>query len=587
MESGNKEGRILLKKHIRSRLPAYALAFAILACANVVYSFYPKILGDFTTALEHSGLTSSAIIRYSLYLTAIAIGYGGLFGIGQFLNHRSGRWFEFKARERLFAHFSTLSDAYYAKNGIGKLLSYAMNDVTTVRESIANGLNQLTNAIVLLASVLIMMATSGIPLYLIAVCALPLLSIPFLVTYFGPRIRDRSRQVQESLADMTESAEEQFGGIRVTKAFAVEEIAWTRFGAKVEAIRERQLSLVKVSSLFQALIPFAGGVSLMLAIAYGGYLAANGIITLGRFVELTLYMKMIVTPLQQIGNVFNIMQRSRASLDRIDQLLATKPDIRDAEHAVDLPLAESRLDIKGLTFTYPDSGTPALRDVEFVLQPGQTLGIIGKTGSGKSTLVKLLLRVYDPPKGTIFIGGRDILDVKLASLRSRIAYVPQDGFLFSTTIRDNISFYDRSSSLEQVEQAARLAEIYDNIAGFPQGFETRLGERGMTLSGGQRQRSGIARGLLKDAPILLLDDSVSAVDAITEANILANLRRVRAGKTTLIIAHRISAVKNADRIIVLDKGKIVEQGTHEELLARGGFYASLQKLQEGGEADAG
>nr|WP_234340332.1 ABC transporter ATP-binding protein [Gorillibacterium timonense] len=569
------------------RLPVYGCAFALLACANVVYSFFPKVLGDFTTALEQNGLTSTAILRYSLYLVAIAIGYGGLFGIGQYLNHQMGRWFEFRTREKLFSHFSTLSEAYYSRNGIGKLLSYVMNDVTTIRESIANGLNQLTNAIVLLISVLVMMSLSGIPLYLIGVCALPLLTIPFLVVFFGPRIRERSRQVQESLADMTESAEEHFGGIRVTKTFAVEGIAWDRFGQKVEAIREKQLRLVQASSLFQALIPFAGGISLAIAIAYGGYLAANGAISLGRFVELTFYMKMIVTPLQQIGNVFNILQRSRASLDRIDQLLAMKPDIRDAEHAVDLPLHDSSLDIHGLTFTYPEATQPALRNISISLKPGQTLGIVGKTGSGKSTLVKLLLRVYDPPKGAIRIGGRDILDVRLASLRGRIAYVPQDGFLFSSTIRDNIAFYDRSATLEQVEHAAKLAEIYESITSFPQGFDTRLGERGMTLSGGQRQRSSIARGLLKDASLLLLDDSVSAVDAVTESRILANLRKVRAGKTTLIIAHRISAVKKADLIVVLDKGEITEQGTHEELLAMGGFYASLHKLQEGGDADAG
>ncbi|WP_438432752.1 ABC transporter ATP-binding protein [Gorillibacterium sp. sgz500922] len=587
MESGTTEGRALLKRHVRSKLPLYGFAFVLLACANVVYSYYPKVLGNFTASLEQDGLTSAAIARYGLYLAFIAIGYGGLFGVGQFLNHWSGRWFEFKAREKLFAHFSTLSDAYYAKNGVGKLLSFVMNDVTTVRESIANGLNQLTNAIVLLASVLFMMAASGIPFYLIAVCALPLLSIPFLVTYFGPRIRERSREVQESLASMSEAAEEQFGGVRVTKSFAVEPIAWKRFDAKVDAIRDKQLRLVKLSSLFQSLIPFAGGISLMLAIAYGGYLTARGTISLGLFVELTLYMKMIVTPLQQIGNVFNIMQRSRASLDRIDQLLATKPDIRDEEHAVDLPLTESHLELKGLTYAYPGASRPSLEAIDLDLKPGQTLGIVGKTGSGKSTLVKLLLRVYDPPKGTVFVGGRDIREIKLSSLRRRIAYVPQDGFLFSTTIRDNISFYDRASSPERVEQAARLAEIYENIAGFPQGFETRLGERGMTLSGGQRQRASIARGLLKDAPILLLDDSVSAVDAITETNILANLRRVRAGKTTIIVAHRISAVKNADCIVVLDKGRILERGSHEELLARGGLYASLQKLQEGGESDAG
>jgi len=276
-----------------------------------------------------------------------------------------------------------------------------------------------------------------------------------------------------------------------------------------------------------------------------------------------------------------MMQRSGASLDRVNRLLAEKPDIEDHPNAQ--PLASTPdLKIKHLSFAYPGSERYALSDINLHIEAGQTVGIVGKTGSGKSTLVKLLLRLYDPPENTVWLGGTDIRQISLQSLRSRIAYVPQDGFLFSTTIRDNIAFSDRDTPLEKVEDHARQAMIYDPISNFPEGFDTKLGERGITLSGGQRQRTSLARGLVKKGPILILDDSMSAVDAVTETGILNNLIRERNNYTNLIISHRISAVKHADLIIVLDEGTIVQQGTHQQLLQQQGIYSSLYQLQEEG-----
>ncbi|UUZ94209.1 ABC transporter ATP-binding protein/permease [Paenibacillus sp. P25] len=576
-----KEQR-LLADYLRSNWFFYVLAVLSIAATNIIQSYYPKVLGSFTDTLQEGGITESVIARYSLILLAIGICYGTLGGLGQYTVMRLGRIFEFSTRKKLFRHFTTLSEGYYSKHGIGEPLSYVMNDVTSVRESISQGINQTTNAIILILSAIVMMSLSSIPLYLIGICILPLLFIPWIVVSFGPKIRDRSRIVQESLAKMTESAEEQFGGIRVTKKFAVEDIMRGRFGETVDRIRDNQLKLVRLSSLFQAILPFMGALSLIITIAFGGYLTIQGSITLGNFVSLTLYVRMIVNPLQQIGNVINTMQRSRASLERVNSLLGVRPDIVESEQAKPLNQPSAGIRIEGLTFAYPDSSKPALRDISLNVPPGKTLGIIGKTGSGKTTLVKPLLRIYDPPAGTIRIGGEDIRDVSLESLRTQIAYVPQDGFLFSTTIRDNIAFSDRDIAMEPVEKAARQAQIYDNILEFPDKFETKLGERGITLSGGQRQRTSLARGFIKNASVLILDDSVSAVDAVTETKIIENLRLGRKEKTTIIIAHRISALKHADEIVVLDEGRIVQRGTHRQLLSEDGIYATLYAIQEEG-----
>ncbi|UQZ82163.1 putative multidrug resistance ABC transporter ATP-binding/permease protein YheI [Paenibacillus konkukensis] len=574
--------RRLLSDYVKAHWYFYVLALLFISIANITQSYYPKVLGDFTDQLQSDGITVAVIEDYSLMLLAIGLIYGILVGVGQYTVMRLGRRFEFFTRRRLFRHFTALSENYYSKNGIGRLLSYVMNDVTSVRESISIGFNQTTNAVILLVSVIVMMALSDIPLYLIGTCIIPLLAIPVVVVYFGPAIRNRSMKVQESLAKMTESAEEQFGGIRVTKKFAVESIMRNRFGQTVDAIIENQLRLVRMSSLFQAVLPFLGALSLIVSILFGGYLTIQHQISLGNFVSLTLYLRMMVNPLQQIGNVINTMQRSRASLERINNLLAVQADIQENPQAKPLQLQSAGIRIKGLTFAYPDSSKAALRDIDLTIAPGKTVGIIGKTGSGKTTLVKLLLRIYDPPAGTIQIGNEDIRTITLESLRSDIAYVPQDGFLFSTTIRDNIAFHQRDTAFEHVAKASKQAQIYDNIMEFPDQFETKLGERGVTLSGGQRQRTSLARGFIKNAPILILDDSVSAVDAVTETKIIENLRLNRKNKTTIIIAHRISAIKHADEIIVMDEGTIVQRGTHHQLMAEDGIYAKLYSIQEEG-----
>ncbi len=441
-----KSQRLLLP-YVKSNGLYYSSAILLTCLANLAQSYSPRLLGKLTDGLERGDLTPSMLLEYTLLLLGTGLAFGILGMSGQSTIMRLGRKFEAVMRQRLFDHFTGLSESFYSKQSVGGLLSYFMNDVTAVREALSRGISQSVNSIMLIVSAITMMLLGDVPLLLIAVCVLPLTLIPVLVYRFKPLIRQRSLAVQESLGRMTASAEEQICGIRVTKKFAAERTMLRRFEETVDRIRDSQVRLVRVSSLFQALIPFLGSLSLAITLGFGGYLTIRDRISLGDFVALTLYVRMMVNPLQQIGNVINTMQRSQASFERLGRMLSTGAEDPAEPSDAECDLRHDTIRIRGLSFAYPEAGREVLHDIDLTIKPGRTVGILGKTGSGKTTLVKLLLRMYEPPAGTIAVGGVDIRQIRLESLRRQIAYVPQDGFLFSTTIRDNIAFYRRDSAL--------------------------------------------------------------------------------------------------------------------------------------------
>lgn len=540
---------------------------------NIVAVVSPWILRN---AIDRLYLEVSRDIL--LYYASLLIAASAVEGLFRFLMRRIligvSRNIEYDLRNDLFSHLQSLSPSFYQRNPTGDIMSRATNDLSAVRMVLGPGIMYSINT--LFTAVLTISILVTLNLQLAILTLLPLLAVSVCVKYFGNQIHQRFERIQEQFATLTTLAQENVSGIRVVKAYNQEEAFIGRFQEANQDYVDRSLSLVRVWGVFNPLLTFLLGLSSVGLLWYGGRQVIQGSMTVGDFVAFMAYLSMLTWPTIALGWVINIFERGSASMGRMNQIFQSRPEIRD-ESSSTLSTLEGHIQVNNLTFSY--NGAPVLKNVSFEIPAGQTLAIVGRTGSGKSTLVNLLCRLYQVPEAGIFIDGSDINNIPLETLRTHIGYVPQETFLFSETVQQNIAFGRPEASLQSIQESAKISNIWPDIQEFPRKFETFVGERGITLSGGQKQRIAISRALLVNPRILILDDALSSVDTDTEEKILQGLAGEFTNRTVILISHRISTVKMADQILVLEKGEIVERGTHDELLKTEGHYATLYERQ--------
>lgn len=577
-------------QYIKRHRLQYILGIITLFIVDIANVFIPKMTGNITDGLKAGNIDWAGITHYLLILFLLGL----TLAVGRFLWRYflfgASRSIEKELRNDMFAHLETMDVEFYNQNKTGDLMTRFTSDLNSIRMAIGMAVICVFDAVVMSAMVIVqMMHYVDVRLTLMAV--IPMLFILFGELYYGKVIMARFKARQEAVSDLADFVQESFSGIRVIKAFVREKAQRYAFARENQKNLEKNLDIARMQSLVMPLLDVIIGLSSLITLLFGGYLAVNGQISLGRFVAFNQYINMLVWPMLACGEAVNMFSMGGASLKRVKAVFDAEPEVKDPQNgdegiraAEEVPVQEheivGHIRLEHLTFTHQDSNEPVLNDITLDVPAGTTLAIVSKTGGGKSTLVNLLLHLYNTKRGMIFIDNRDINDIPLKELRENIAYVPQDNFLFSDTLRSNISFGVEDEDMEEIVAATKAACIHDSIAEFPDGYETIVGERGVTLSGGQKQRSSIARALMKDAPILILDDALSAVDTDTEEQILENLKVNRRGKTTILIAHRVSTIQNADRIMVLEDGKAKEIGNHEELMRQDGIYHGMVEQQQ-------
>ena len=554
----------------------YFIGIIFLLCVDGLQLVLPKVLGDVTDYLESGKLTREILLRYAAIITLIAVGVAVFRFLFRYTLMSVSRSIELSLRNRFYAHLQRLSLNYFNTHKTGDLMAHATNDMGNVTMASGQGIIFLIDSILIPIVALAMMLFTG-GLKLTVACFLPLLLLGIAVVFFMRIMQSRVQRQQEAFSNLTEAARENFSGIRVIKAFAQEKKEISRFEKINSLNREANLRYVRIMSMMFPTVMAIAALSFAIALWFGGILVIKNTVSLGDFVAFNSYLGMLIWPITAIGWVANMFQRGFVSLERINSIIDEVPEISD-EKAGDKTSINGLVEFKDLTFTYPGADKPVLDGISVKVEAGKTLGIIGRTGSGKTTLINLISRLLKVPEGTLFIDGTDINKIPLSVLRGGIGSVPQDTFLFSDTIKENISFF-RDCSDEDIYNAAKTARIYDSINEFPNKFSTVIGERGVNLSGGQKQRIAIARAVLGSPSMLVLDDCLSAVDANTEEEILRDLKKIMKERTSIIVSHRISAVMDSDEIIVLDEGKIIEKGTHAELLSQKGLYNDLYNKQ--------
>ncbi len=544
---------------------------------NGIWILFPQVIRVAIDDLT-AGITHHKLVVYSLLLVAIALGKGIFQFLTRWIVIGISRDIEFDLRNDLFSHLETLSYSYYQRTRTGDIMAKATNDLNAVRMLLGPAIMYSANTIVYTAGALAFMIKMSPRLTLLTFLPLPVASI--VVQYFGSRIHERFERIQAQFSDISARAQENFSGARIIRAFAQEDAEIRLFEKDNQEYIARSLLLVRLMGMLWPTLEAMLGVAVVLVLWLGGRQVIEGHMKPGAFVAYLTYMVQLTWPIIALGWVINIFQRGTASMGRINQILTEKPEIVDSPQAQALahtPVVGD-IEFRNLTFKYSD-GSTVLKNINLKVPEGTSLAIVGPTGSGKTTLVNLIPRIYDAAGGAVLLDGRPIQDYPLSNLRHSIGFVPQETFLFSDTIRENIAFGVESATDDAIRQAAQGSSIAQDIEGFPESYNTVVGERGITLSGGQKQRTAIARALIRNPRILILDDALSSVDTYTEERILEHLKRVMEGRTTIFISHRVSTVRNADQIAVLSGGRIVELGKHEDLLALNGYYADLYNKQ--------
>ena len=566
-------------QYLKRHKVQYVLGILTLFIVDFANIFIPKLTGVITDGLTAHSLDWSGV-KFNLLcirLLGLLLAVGRFFW--RFFLFGASRSIEMELRNDMFAHLEKMDVEYYNEHKTGDLMTRFTSDLNAVRMSIGPAVIAVFDASVMTVMVIFqMMYYVSVKLTLITI--IPMLFILFGEIYYGKMIRPLFTERQEAVSDLTDYVQESFSGIRVIKAFVREKSQRYHFLKENQHTMDKNLKIAKIQSVVIPLLDVLIGLSSLLTLIYGGYLALLGDITLGRFVAFNQYINMLVWPMLACGDSVNMFSQGAASIRRIQDIFESQPEIHDSKQTKAVDEISGEITFHHLTFIHRGHSEPTLSDITLHVPAGTTLAIIGRTGNGKSTLVNLLLHLYNTKPGMLFIDGKDINTIPLKTLRENIGYVPQDNFLFSDTLKSNIAFGTDNMDMEMITSATQAACIHENIVQFPDGYETIVGERGVTLSGGQKQRSSIARALMKNAPILILDDALSAVDTDTEEHILTNLKKNRAGKTTILIAHRISTIQNADIIMVLENGTAAEIGNHASLMEKHGIYYDMFEKQQ-------
>ncbi|KRF10854.1 ABC transporter ATP-binding protein [Paenibacillus sp. Soil787] len=567
-----------LRWFFKERWKYYVLAISLMICVNLLATIPPKMIGNTIDQIGSGKLTASSLSQTVLLLVGLSLLLYVITYVWITTLFGNSALVEKVLRGRLLAHLTKMTPAFFQRNSTGQLMALATNDVLAIGQTAGYGVMTLVHTLVG-ASVVIITMISLISFKLMIAALIPLPFLALVISKLGQKVRVRFLAAQASFGQMNDHALESISGIRVIRSYVQEDHDLVAFDKVTSEVMNKNRRVSMLNALFQPLTSLIVGLSYSIGIGYGSYMVFHNEITLGQLISFNIYLGMLIWPMISFGEFINVLQRGSASADRLDTALTQKADIVD----VDAPIAVSvpeRIEMKELTFTYPTANHPSLVNVSFQLERGQTLGIVGRTGSGKSTLLKQLLRQFPIEPGKLLVAGVSIERIALDQVKRWVAYVPQEHLLLSKSIRDNVALGKHGASPEEIARAIEMASFTQDIEQMPEGLATIVGENGVMLSGGQKQRLAIARALLIDSEILLLDDSLSAVDARTESRILQHIRKERAGRTTLISTHRLSAVSHANWILVLDEGRIVEEGTHEELMLFGGWYREQWERQQ-------